>query len=76
MNGYKIIIETTERKPSAEARLNFLKENKIDCYIHAHEYETGVLYSVQAGPFTEKKYALENVDKIKRLGLFNAFITR
>lgn len=75
MSHYKIIVETTNSQSRAQERQHFLQQNNITSDIKSYDIDTGKLYSVQAGPFSSKKPALENVDKIKRLGVINAFIT-
>ncbi len=75
MSQYKIIVETTASKVTAIDRYNILRDNQISSDILTLTPDEGELYSVQAGPYLEKKYALEHVDRIKKLGIVNAFIT-
>jgi hypothetical protein len=76
MGHYKIMVETTQNKAAAKTRLNFLTNHNITCYLDTLELDDQTFYSVQAGPFPEKKEALTQVDAIKKLGLRHAFITR
>ena len=73
--SYKIIIETTSSRKRAQSHINALKNMNITGFIETLNLDHQTLYSVQAGPYDYKKDALVNVDKIKRLGVRNAFIT-
>ncbi|MGV3488517.1 MAG: SPOR domain-containing protein [Tuberibacillus sp.] len=75
METYKILVETTNSKPIAQSRIDSLRRHNIDCTMVTFELGRQTFYSVQAGPFAYKKDALINVDKIKRIGVKNAFIT-
>ncbi|MTT31219.1 hypothetical protein GMB86_04210 [Terrilactibacillus sp. BCM23-1] len=76
MGEYKIIVETTNSNKRAEEQSYFLKQNQIDSQLITLSFDRQKLYSVQAGPYFAKKEALEDIDKIKGLGLRQAFITR
>jgi len=69
------MVETTNSKKIAQTHMNTLRSHAIDCSIKTLNIDNTTLYSVQAGPFSYKKDALVNIDKIKRLGVKNAFIT-
>ncbi|MFB4169945.1 SPOR domain-containing protein [Virgibacillus sp. JSM 102003] len=75
MGKYKIIVETTGKKNSAQQRYNLITRNKINADIKTYKTDGGELYSVEVGPYTGKKQILQDVDKIKSLGITNAFIT-
>lgn len=75
MGHYKIMVETTKNMAKAKKRLAFLTNHDITCHIDTLELDDQTFYSVQAGPFPEKKEALTQVDAIKKLGLRHAFIT-
>ncbi len=75
MGKYKIIVETTGKKNSAQQRYNVITRNKINADIKTYKTEGGELYSVEIGPYSGKKQVLKDVDKIKSLGITNAFIT-
>jgi cell division septation protein DedD len=76
MSVYKIMVETTQNKTLAKKQLDTLRSNKITCHISTLKLDNQTFYSVQAGPFTEKKDALTHVDAIKNLGIRHAFITK
>ena len=75
MSVYKIMIETTTSKAQAQKKLDSLNRMHIACHIATLKLDNNTFYSVQAGPFTEKKDALTQVDAIKKLGIRHAFIT-
>lgn len=75
MGKYKIIVETTSMKRSAQQRYNLITKNKINAEITTYTTDSEELYSVEAGPYSGKKDVLNDIDKIKGLGITNAFIT-
>jgi hypothetical protein len=76
LGDYKIVVDMTNSKKRAQSQLNKLRNNDIACYVVPVKLNNQTFYNVQAGPFSYKKDALENVDKIKQqLGIQNAFIT-
>ncbi|MFZ3577097.1 SPOR domain-containing protein [Virgibacillus sp. DJP39] len=75
MSKYKIVVDTTNKKNSALQRYNLITRNEINAHIETYTIDSGEIYCVEAGPYSEKKYALQDVDKIKGLGIKNAFIT-
>ncbi|MBP1949957.1 SPOR domain-containing protein [Virgibacillus litoralis] len=75
MANYKIVVETTGMKKSAQQRYNLITRNKINADIKTYKTDGGEIYSVEVGPYSGKKQVLQDVDKIKRLGIKNAFIT-
>ncbi|WP_174614100.1 SPOR domain-containing protein [Virgibacillus ihumii] len=75
MGKYKIVVGTTNKKKSAQHQYNLVTRNKINADIRIYKMDSRELYSVEVGPYS-KKQALQNVDKIKGLGITNAFITR
>lgn len=75
MGKYKIIAETTNKKNSAQQRYNLITKNNINADIKTYKIDSGELYSVEVGPYSGKKQVLQDVDKIKNLGITNAFIT-
>lgn len=76
MNDYKIMVETTPNKTRAKKQYNNLRSNQINCHIAALNLDNQTYYSVQAGPFNQRKDALTQLDLIKKLGIRHAFITR
>ncbi|WP_092493895.1 SPOR domain-containing protein [Virgibacillus salinus] len=75
MGKYKIVVETTGMKKSAQKRYNLITRNKINADIKTYKTDGGEIYSVEVGPYSGKKQVLQDVDKIKSLGITNAFIT-
>ncbi|WP_404452163.1 SPOR domain-containing protein [Virgibacillus necropolis] len=75
MGNYKIVVETTNRKKSAQQKYNLITRNKINADIRTYKTDNGELYSVEVGPYSGRKQVLQDVDKIKGLGITNAFIT-
>lgn len=75
MGKYKIVVGTTNTKKSAQHQYNLITKNRINADIKIYKTDKGELYSVEIGPYSGKKQALQNVDKIKGLGISNAFIT-
>ncbi|MFC4025566.1 SPOR domain-containing protein [Oceanobacillus longus] len=71
----KIVIGATDKKKSAQHQYNLLTRNKINADIKIYKTDSGELYSVEAGPYSMRKQLLQDIDKIKGLGLPNAFIT-
>ncbi|WEG11281.1 SPOR domain-containing protein [Pullulanibacillus sp. KACC 23026] len=76
MNAYTVMIETTPNKASAKKRFELLKSRHIHSRIATLHLDNQTYYSVQAGPFTQRKEALTQLDAIKKLGIRHAFITR
>ncbi|ASK64066.1 hypothetical protein CFK37_18840 [Virgibacillus phasianinus] len=75
MGKYKIVVGTTGKKKSAQNQYNLLTRNRINADIKIYKTNGGELYSVETGPYSERKRVLQDVDKIKGLGITNAFIT-
>lgn len=76
MSDYRVMVETTPNKTRAQKQLNTLKSNQITCRIATLNLDNKTYYSVQAGPFSQRKEALTQLDRIKKLGVRHAFITR
>jgi hypothetical protein len=76
MSVYKIMVETTPNEARAKKQVDHLRSNQITCRIATLKLDNQTFFSVQAGPFTEKKDALTHVDAIKKLGIRHAFITK
>ncbi|RYG72420.1 hypothetical protein EU245_10595 [Lentibacillus lipolyticus] len=75
MGKYKIVVGTTDRKKRAQHQYNLITRNKINADIKIYNVDSGELYCVEAGPYSGKKQVLQNLDKIKGLGVTDAFIT-
>jgi len=75
MGKWKIVVGTTDRKKKAQQQYNLITRNKINPDIKIYKTDSGELYSVEVGPYSKRKQVLQDVDKIKGLGIINAFIT-
>lgn len=75
MGQYKIVVGTTDRKEVARDHYNLVNKNDINGDIRIYKTDKGELYSVEVGPYSQKKQMLQDLDKIKDLGIINAFIT-
>ncbi|MFD1037849.1 SPOR domain-containing protein [Virgibacillus byunsanensis] len=75
MGKYKIVVETTNSKKRAQQQYNLITKNNISTNITTYKTDGGELYSVETGPYSGRKNVLQDVDKIKGLGVVNAFIT-
>lgn len=75
MGKYKIVVGTTDKKANAKHQYNLVTENEINADIKIYKTNSGELYSVEVGPYPMKKQVLQDLDKIKSLGIINAFIT-
>ncbi|GAA0428818.1 hypothetical protein GCM10008983_01450 [Lentibacillus halophilus] len=75
MGTYKIVAGTTDKKGNAQHQYNVITKNNMDADIQVYQTDTGELYCVEVGPYSERKQLLQNLDKIKGLGITNAFIT-
>lgn len=75
MAKYKIVAGTTDRKKTAQQQYNLITKNQINADIKIYKIDGGELYSVEVGPYSTRKPLLQDLDKIKGLGITNAFIT-
>ncbi|WP_430789046.1 SPOR domain-containing protein [Virgibacillus flavescens] len=75
MGKYKIVVLTTGQKNSAQQKYNLVTRHKINADIKIYKTTGGELYSVEVGPYSERKRVLQDIDKIKGIGIPNAFIT-
>lgn len=75
MGKYKIVVGTTDRKKRAQEHYNLVTGNNINADIRIYKTDGGELYSVEVGPYSKRKQMLQDIDKIKGLGIINAFIT-
>lgn len=76
MSDYKVMVETTPNKAHAEKQFHTLRSNRINCHITTLNLDDQTYYSIQAGPFSQRKDALTQLDLVKKLGIRHAFITR
>lgn len=75
MGKYMIVVGTTDSKNRAQQQYNLVNRDVINLGIKTFNTESGELYRVEAGPYSKRKQMLQDLDKIKGLGMINAFIT-
>jgi len=76
MEKFKIVIGTTTREKNAQGQYNLMTDNKINTNIKVYKTADGKLYRVETEMYSRRKQALQDIDKIKKLGIKDAFIIR
>lgn len=75
MGDYKIIVKTSKDNNETKTCQDQLTQHQVNSHMETLTFDTETLFSVQLGPYTEKKNALTDVDKVKNSGFLHAFIT-
>ncbi|MBU5465840.1 SPOR domain-containing protein [Virgibacillus sp. MSJ-26] len=76
MEKFKIVVGTTTREKNAQGQYNLMTDNKINTNIKVYKTADGKLYRVETEMYSRRKQALQDIDKIKKLGIKDAFIIR
>jgi len=76
MEKFKIVVGTTTREKNAQGQYNLMTDNKINANIKVYKTADGKLYRVETEMYSRRKQALQDIDKIKKLGIKDAFIIR
>ncbi len=71
---YKVIAGSFKEEKNAEERAKMLESNKLEAYIYPIVINGTRFYRVQAGAFSQKENAEELVDRLKTIGIDDAFI--
>ncbi|TCS95853.1 N-acetylmuramoyl-L-alanine amidase [Hazenella coriacea] len=71
---YKVIAGSFQSKENAEERKEYLSSKKIDSMIVETMISGTTYYRVQAGAFSQKKNAEKQLNRLKQVGITDAFI--